>query len=168
MFLQETTSTNPIKNKGEESIHKNENSKQAAHPKKSQGLYLSVFAALIEAMNAGQQAVIGYSLQLKVNANLQEKLNKDNMGLNYTQIPTGKNIGVATINRVQDKNQQVTKERQDLLNLLSTARQVGQIEMTEASTGVNDVQWDASENESYIKTLGNVVQMINQMIKRSQ
>lgn len=123
--------------------------------------FMVVFIVLLEAMQVRQGTVLTQSKEVTANAAAQNKLNKENGQIKYAILPPGADN--ATINRVQEENQQYAAMREDIQNELITTRQNGQVEMTQTSTNVNILQQDTSENSKWIKALNTIFNVINQM-----
>lgn len=128
------------------------------------GYYGALFCIILSAMTIRQNTVITESKQIDANASIQNQLNKSNAGIKFSAIPA--HAHTATINRIQEKNQQYAAEREDLQNQLITARQNGQVMMTQTSTNVNILQQDASEDSGWLQTLNTIFQVIDEMTQR--
>lgn len=120
-----------------------------------------LFFLLLDAMTVRQNTILTQSKMITANSNAQNLLNKQNGDIKFSSIKYG--ATQATINRIQDRNQQYANDRQNLQNNLITLRQTGQVEMTGASTDVNILEQDASENSGWLKTLGTLFSVIDEM-----
>ncbi|MEZ5314866.1 MAG: DUF720 domain-containing protein [Chlamydiales bacterium] len=125
--------------------------------------FLSIFALLVSAMEIRQHSVLTESKMIAANSEAQHRLNKQNGDIKFSILPY--NADNAMINRVQDKNQQYAAIREDIQNFLITARQDAQIEMTQASTNINLLQQNASEDSNWLRTLNTIFQGICEMVK---
>lgn len=120
-----------------------------------------IFYLLLSSMTIRQNTVITQSKEISTNASIQNRLNKQNADIKFSILKPG--AKTATINRVQDENEQYAALRENIQNSLITARQNAQVMMTQASTNVNVLQQDASENSGWLKTLNTIFQVIVQM-----
>lgn len=123
--------------------------------------YAVIFYLLVTSMETRQATVLTEAKQISTNASAQNRLNKANGALTFKILPTNAKTG--TINQVQDENQERAAERADIQNALITTRQLGQVMMTQASTNVNLLQQDASEDSGWLQTLNTVFQVIDEM-----
>lgn len=123
-----------------------------------------LFLLLLEAMTVRQNTILTQSKMIAANSHAQNLLNKANGEIKFSSIHYG--ATQATINRIQDRNQQYAADRQNLQNNLITLRQTGQVEMTGASTDVNILEQDASENSGWIKTLSTIFSVIDEMTQQ--
>lgn len=123
-----------------------------------------VFYLLMDSMQIRQNTVMTQSKDIASNASAQNALNNRNASIKFSILPD--NAGNATINRVQEINQQYAAVREDIQNNLITARQTAQVLMTQTSTNVNILQQDASEDSGWLQTLNTIFQVINEMTQR--
>ena len=123
--------------------------------------YAVIFYLLLSSMQTRQATVLTEAKQISANASAQNKLNNENEGIKFSILPS--NAKTATINKVQDQNEQYAALRGDLQNSLITSRQLAQVMMTQASTNVNLLQQDASEDSGWLQTLNTVFQVIDEM-----
>ncbi len=123
--------------------------------------YAVIFYLLLSSMQTRQATVLTEAKQISSNASAQNRLNKANAGIKFSILPPG--AKTATINRVQDQNEQYAALRGDLQNSLITTRQLAQVMMTQASTNVNLLQQDASEDTGWLQTLNTVFQVVDEM-----
>ncbi|MCB1180602.1 MAG: DUF720 domain-containing protein [Chlamydiia bacterium] len=135
----------------------------SGHSLASGEIFLFVFELLINSMEIRQNTVVTMAGQLQTNAAIQKKLNAENAAISFAQVPDGPNVGQATINRIQDENEEKTKDRQDIQNELITERQSAQVQMTNTNTNVNFAEQDASEDTGWLKTLNTVFKVIDQI-----
>ncbi len=126
--------------------------------------YSIIFLLLVSAMTIRQGTVLTESKQISDNASAQNQLNKANAAIRFSQLPP--NANTSAINRVQDQNEQYSAERENLQNSLITLRQTAQVMMTQASTNVNILQQDASEDSGWLQTLNTIFQVIDQITQR--
>lgn len=124
-----------------------------------------LFYLLMSAMSIRQNTVITQSKEISSNASIQNRLNKENEAIKFSILPS--KAKTATINRVQDENEQYAAVREDIQNSLITARQNAQVMMTQTSTNVNILQQDASENSGWLKTLNTIFKVIDQMTQNA-
>jgi|GEM_PF-4030913 hypothetical protein len=120
-----------------------------------------LFYLLLSSMTIREGTVVTQAKQISENAALQEYLNKKNGDINFSILPP--DAKTVTIDRIQQINQQKAAMRQVLQNALIIQRQNGQVMMTQASTNVNIMQQDASENSGWLQTLNTIFQVIDQM-----
>ena len=123
--------------------------------------YAVIFYLLLSSMQTRQATVLTEAKQISANASAQNKLNNENANIKFSILPS--NANTAKINEVQDQNEQYAALRGDLQNSLITARQLAQVMMTQASTNVNLLQQDASEDTGWLQTLNTVFQVIDEM-----
>lgn len=123
--------------------------------------YAVIFYLLLSSMQTRQDTVLTEAKQISQNASAQNKLNNYNAGIKFSILPSDAKTG--TINKVQDQNEQYAAQRADLQNSLITARQLAEVMMTQASTNVNLLQQDASEDTGWLQTLNTVFQVIDEM-----
>lgn len=130
-------------------------------PSKKYSYFAILFYLLLSAMTIREGTVNVQAKQLSLNASIQNRLNKENGDIKFSILPS--NAKTATINRVQEENQEYAAMRGDLEDRLITARQVAQVTMTQTSTNVDLLQQDASENAGWLKILNTVFQVIDEM-----
>lgn len=131
----------------------------------SQFSYFAIlFYLLLEAMEVRQSTVMSQSKMIAANAAAQNRLNKENANIKFSILPY--NAKTATINRVQDENQEYAAQRENIQNSLITLRQNAQVQMTQASTNVNILEQDASENSGWLKMLATIFKVIDQITQR--
>ena len=123
-----------------------------------------LFFLLMQAMEVRQGSVLTQSKVLQANSQAQNELNKENGNIKFSILPP--NAKNPTINRVQEENQDKASERENIQNNLITCRQTAQVEMTQASTNVDILQQDASENSGWLKMLNTIFQVIDELTKR--
>lgn len=123
--------------------------------------FLIVFMVLVGAMEIRQKTVLAQSKIVQANSDAQNELNKENGEIKFSILPSG--AGNATINRVQDQNQQYAAMRENIQNALITCRQDAQVEMTQTSTNVNILEQDASEDSNWVQTLNTIFQVLDDM-----
>lgn len=124
-------------------------------------LLYSVFSLLIEAIKIRQNTVLIQSEQLNDNTNIQQQLNKETNAIKFAVVPSGANQ--AEITKTQNINQNYSAERNNLQDLLITARQNGQIILTNTSTNINIMQQLAAKDSSFLKILNNIGSVVNNM-----
>jgi len=127
-------------------------------------LYAVLFLLLLNAMEVRQSTVLTQSKMIEANSQAQERLNRENGEIKFSIIPKG--AKTPTINRVQTENEEYAAIRENIQNELITTRQKGQVEMTEASTNVNILEQDSSENSAWLKTLNIIFKGLDQMTQR--
>jgi len=144
-------------------------------PKGKNFSYFVIFAVLLAAMNVRQKTVVVQAKEIELNAQLQNKFNKEEAKIKFHVSPPPPPSGASKkvqnkynqeVHHVQLENQKASIKRSDIENFLITARQMGQSDMTQASTSVNVVQQDASEDAGWLKTLNTIFKVINQMTQR--
>ena len=123
--------------------------------------YAVLFYLLLSSMTIRQSTVLIESKQISENASAQNQLNKENADIRFSILPS--NAKTNTINKVQDQNEQYAAIRENIQNSLITARQVAQVTMTQASTNVNILQQDASEDSGWLQTLNTIFQVVDEM-----
>ena len=123
--------------------------------------YAVLFYLLLSSMTIRQSTVLTESKQISENASAQNQLNKENADIQFSILPS--NAKTNTINKVQDQNEQYAAIRENIQNSLITAGQVAQVTMTQASTNVNILQQDASEDSGWLQTLNTIFQVVDQM-----
>ncbi len=137
--------------------------------------YFVIFAVLLAAMNVRQKTVVVQAKEIELNAQLQNKFNEEESKIKFKVAPPPLPSGASKkaqkkrqqeIKHDQEENQKAGIERSDIENFLITARQMGQTDMTQASTSVNVVQQDASEDAGWLRTLNTIFKVINQMTQR--
>jgi len=123
--------------------------------------FMVVFLILVESMTIRQTTVLTQSKVIAANSSAQNALNKANANIKFSILPP--NAGNATINRVQDENEQYAAMREDIQNSLITCRQDAQVDMTQTTTNVNILEQDASENSGMLKTVNTIFQVIDEI-----
>jgi hypothetical protein len=119
-------------------------------------LYLS-----LNFMQTQQQTVVIESKDLQANAAIQDKLNKANSAVPISMLPP--HAGQPTINRNQEQNQLYEQIRSDITSNLLTARQAGQMKMTQTSTDVQLMQQTTSQTTAILQNMKDVFQSILKM-----
>lgn len=123
--------------------------------------YAIIFFLFLDAMVIRQDTVMTQAKQLEANAKIQNNLNNRNAQISFEMLPPG--AKTPTINAVQIANQRYAAMREDIQNCLITARQYGQVLMTQTSTLVDMLQQDAAEDSSWLSMLYTISQVIIDM-----
>lgn len=123
--------------------------------------FAMLFYLLLQAMNVRQGTIVTQSKQIGDNANAQNEMNKANGNIHFSILPP--NATENQIDQVQEANQEYAAERQNIQNMLITARQNAQVMMTQTTTNVNILEQDASQDSGWLKTLNTVFQVIDEM-----
>lgn len=135
-------------------------------PKNKGDLYAILFYLLLDAMVIRQNTVLTQSKGITLNAAIQDKLNKAMGKISFVILKSG--AKQATIDAVQEENEQLENHREDLQNDLITTRQNGQVIMTQTSTNVNILEQDASMNSGVLNILNTIFKVIDQISPNSQ
>lgn len=133
---------------------------ESLNPKKAD-FFAVLFFLLLTAMTIRQSTVLTESKQITANAAIQNKLNDRNAKITFAMLPP--NAKTATINAVQDENERYAALREDIQNSLITARQNAEVMMTQASTNVNLLQQNSSEDSGWLETLNTIYKVLVQM-----
>lgn len=128
---------------------------------KNVNVFALVFYLLLDSMNERQDTVSVNSQQLASNADVQKNLNDKDAELEYPVLP--KDATQADMQRYQEMYQQISALHSNLQAKMITARQNAQEKLTEASTNVNMMEQDATEDSAYLKTLNSVFDVIVKM-----
>lgn len=131
--------------------------------KKKLNLYTLLFFLLLQAMEVRQGTIVIESKQLEINASIQNGLNKENGNIHFSVVPP--NATQNQINAVQEDNEEYAAMRENIQNILLTVRQSAEILMTQASTNVDLLQQNATENAGWLKLLSTLYQVIIEMTK---
>lgn len=126
--------------------------------------YILLFFLLLESMQIRQDTLVTGADQIEQNALMQDKLNKDNADIHFAILPP--NATKDQINQVQEENEEYAAEREDIQNQEITTRQNAEVLMTQASTNVDILQQDASENSGWLKLLQTIFQVIDEITKQ--
>jgi hypothetical protein len=120
-----------------------------------------IFYLLLDSMTVRQETVKIQATDIKSNAKVQDKLNEMNGEIKFSILPS--NAQQATINRIQEQNEEYAAVRANITNRIMTTRQNAQQEMTKASTNVSVLQQYASEASGSLSIYKDVVQLIQEM-----
>jgi hypothetical protein len=126
--------------------------------------YAALFLLLLTSMSIRHDTLVTQAKQIETNAAMQNELNIENGNIRFSLLPPQATQN--QINAVQDANEEHAAQRQNLQNALITLRQTAQVTMTQASTNVNIMQQDASENTAWLQTLNTIFELLNQMTGR--
>lgn len=124
-------------------------------------LLYSVFSLLIDSIKIRQNTILIQSEQLNDNTNIQQQLNQETNAIKFAVVPS--DASQAEITKTQNINQNYSAERNNLQDLLITARQNGQIILTNTSTNINIMQQLAAKDSSFLKILNNIGSVVNGM-----
>lgn len=124
-------------------------------------LLYSVFSLLIDSIKIRQNTILIQSEQLNENTNIQQQLNQETNAIKFAIVSS--DAKQAEITKIQNINQNYSAERNNLQDLLITARQNGQIILTNTSTNINIMQQLAAKDSSFLKILNNIGSVVNGM-----
>jgi hypothetical protein len=136
---------------------------QVSGKKEKIDIFMILFLALLEAMQKRQDTVVIQSKEIKLNADMQQKLNDLDSAIKFSIIPS--KATTAEIDHVQEVNQQYAAMRQNIENELLTIRQTAQVTMTQATTNIDMLQQDTDEDSAWLKVVMTVFTVINEMNK---
>lgn len=124
--------------------------------------YLAVvFMILLNSMTTRQTTIITESKEIANNAEEQNELNKIEGEMHFAELPPkAKN---STIQEVQIYNQEIAAARASVMNMIITARQIGQVAMAQASTNVDILQENTASDTRVLRILNTVFQAIIKM-----
>lgn len=142
-------------------VKKNEGSSSQDKGAPKADYFSMLFYLLLQAMNIRQGTIVTQSKQIGDNANAQNEMNKANGNIHFSILPP--NATENQIDQVQEANQEYAAERQNIQNMLITARQNAQVMMTQTTTNVNILEQDASQDSGWLKTLNTIFQVIDEM-----
>lgn len=123
--------------------------------------FAMIFLLLVDSMQIKQETVMTQAKEINSNANIQNQLNAQNAQIHFEILPPNATPG--QISQVQEANQEFSAERENIQSCLITARQGGQVLMTQTSTNVNLLQQDSSEDSGWLQTLNTIFSVIDQM-----
>lgn len=125
---------------------------------KDVSVFALLFYLLLDSMDTRSDTVSINSRQLSSNADVQKMLNERDEQLQYPILP--KDATQVDMQRYQEMYQQITAQHTNIQAQMITARQDAQEKLTDASSNVNMMQQDASEDSAYLKTLNAVFDVI--------
>jgi hypothetical protein len=123
-----------------------------------------LFYLLLDSMSIRKDTVATQSKEISANSATQSKLNDANAEIKFSILPEGAKQD--EIQRVSDENTRYAALREDIQNSLITARQKGQVMMTQTSTNVNILQQDASMDSGWLKALNTIFEVLDEITKR--
>lgn len=123
--------------------------------------YALLFYLLLQSMQIRQSTLITGSQLIEINADEQNKLNTDMAQIKFAILPP--NATQDQINQVQEENQEYAAMRENYQDQEITTRQGAEVMMTQASTNVDLLEQDASENSGWLKLLNTIFQVIDEI-----
>ncbi len=122
-----------------------------------------VFNLLLDAIRIRQETILIQSEQLNDNTNIQQQLNQESNQIKFAVVSAG--AKEAEITQVQNQNQNYSAQRSNIQDELVTARQNGQIILSNASTNINIMQQLASQDSAFLKTTSAIGSTVNDLNK---
>lgn len=122
-----------------------------------------VFNLLLDAIRIRQETILIQSEQLNDNTNIQQQLNQESNQIKFAVVSAGAKEDEIT--RVQNQNQNYSAQRSNIQDELVTARQNGQIILSNASTNINIMQQLASQDSAFLKTTSAIGSTVNDLNK---
>lgn len=126
-------------------------------------LMFEIYNLLLEAIDVRQETIMIQSQQLNDNTEIQQSLNDETNKIKYAVVSSG--ASEAEITQVQNENQNYSAQRSNIQDQLVTARQNGQITLSNASTNINIMQQLASQDSAFLKTTNAIGSTVNELNK---